>query len=274
MRAAVVVVVLMAAALASASNCLTTDGLNLIKGFEGFRANQYKDSAGIWTIGYGTLCRTGTLRCPGPVTEAAARAELGRSIMANYGPCVRNAVKKPMNNNQYSALVSFAYNTGCGSLQSVVRVTGGVVAKFPDHMKLYNKATINGRLQVVQGLTNRRNAEIALFRKAAVSACATNNGRVLQSAAPTAIPAVSPAVVAQQQAVAAAGTPFPVAPQPSFNAPVGLAPATQDRVVAEAEDTGKVNWVRDRKVGPKLKMGGLRKSKGKGKGKGKRSNKF
>ena len=283
MRAAVVAVLLLgAAALVSADNCLTVDGLNAIKGFEGFKANQYLDSAKIWTIGYGTLCKTGTLKCPGPVTEAAAAAELGRAVAANYGPCVRQYVKNALTNNQYSALISFAYNAGCGALQNVVTATKGVVAKFPERMVLYNKATVNGKLQVVQGLINRRNAEVALFRKTAVSACATRNGVVLKSAAPVpgaatvpaaapvvpaATPAVSPAVVASQQAIQAAAQPFPVAPQPAFSAPVGLPPATHDRVVAEAEDTGRVNWVRDRKVRRALKMGGLRKGKGNGKGK-------
>lgn len=286
MRAAVIAVLLVGATMVAAQNCLTTDGLALIKGYEGFRAKQYKDSAGIWTIGYGTLCSTGTLKCPGPVTETAARAELGRAISANYGTCVRQYVKNAVNNNQYSALISFAYNAGCGALQNVVTATKGVVANFPARMVLYNKATVKGKLQVVQGLVNRRNAEVALFRKAAVSACATSTtGAILRSSAPTpgavvptavpaagaaavpvAVPAVSPAVTQAQQAIQAAAQPFPVAPQPSFNAPVGLPPATHGRIVAEAEDTGKVNWVRDRKVGRKLKMGGLKKQRnGKGK---------
>lgn len=286
MRAAVIAVLLVGASMVAAQNCLTTDGLALIKGYEGFRANQYKDSAGIWTIGYGTLCSTGTLRCPGPVTETAARAELGRAISANYGTCVRQYVKNALNNNQYSALISFAYNAGCGALQNVVSATKGVVANFPARMVLYNKATVKGKLQVVQGLVNRRNAEVALFRKAAVSACATSaSGAILRSSAPgatvptaipaagaapavpVAVPAVSPAVTQAQQAIQAAAQPFPVAPQPSFTTPTGLPPATHDRVVAEAEDTGKVNWVRDRKVGRKLKMGGLKKNRRNGKGK-------
>jgi len=185
MKAALVACVLLAAVgLAAAQPCLSTDGLAMIKGFEGFRSRQYKDSAGIWTIGYGTLCSTGTLKCPGPVTEAAAAAEMGRSITANYGPCVRQYVKVALNNNQYSALVSFAYNAGCGSLQNLAKVTNGVLANFPAHMVLYNKATVNGRLTVVQGLVNRRNAEVAMFRSTKATTCATRNGQVLAAAHP------------------------------------------------------------------------------------------
>jgi len=270
MKAALVACVLLAAVgLAAAQPCLSTDGLAMIKGFEGFRSRQYKDSAGIWTIGYGTLCSTGTLKCPGPVTEAAAAAEMGRSITANYGPCVRQYVKAALNNNQYSALVSFAYNAGCGSLQNLAKVTNGVLANFPAHMVLYNKATVNGRLTVVQGLVNRRNAEVAMFRSTKATTCATRNGQVLRSGTPTAIPGaatvpgspnVSPAVASAQDAINTAGAPFPVHPPIAFAKPTGLAPATDGRVFAEGEDTGKVNWVADRKWAHKhkLTMGGLK----------------
>ena len=33
---------------------ISENGLNLIKSFEGCRLTAYKDSVGIWTIGYGT----------------------------------------------------------------------------------------------------------------------------------------------------------------------------------------------------------------------------
>lgn len=256
-------VLLVALALSQvyANNCLTVAGLDMIKSFEGFRPNQYKDVAGIWTIGYGTLCSTGTLKCPGPITEPAAAAELGRAVAEKYAPCVRASVKSAMTDNQYSALISFAYNAGCGALQNVVTATGGKLSGFPARMKLYNKARVNGKLQVVQGLVRRRNAEVALFSGTRASQCATRNGVVLRSAAAGAtVPAVAPTTNAAA-ASAAPGTEFPVHPPANFAAPV-LAPATDGRVFAEGEDTGKVNWVRDRPTNKrKMKMGGLSKKK-------------
>jgi len=192
--------------------CLTTEGLNLIKGFEGFRAKAYTDVAGVRTIGYGTLCRTGTLKCPGPVTEAAAAAELGRSVVANYAPCVRKYVKASMNSNQYSALISFTYNLGCGSLQSMVKAAGGSLANMPTHMVKYNKAVVNGRLQVVQGLVNRRAKEVSFFRSTAISACAKNaRGAVLRSSAP--IPVIASGPVGVPQPVGGNRVGIPVAPE-------------------------------------------------------------
>jgi len=268
MKATVLVLLAMGVVAASAQ-CLTNDGISMIKGFEGFRSREYKDVANIPTIGYGTLCSTGTLKCPGPVTEAAAAAELARSVSANYGPCVKAAVKAKMTDNQYSALVSFAYNTGCGSLQSVVHAAGGKLANFPAHMSLYNKASVNGRLQVVQGLVTRRAKEVALFRSTAPSPCAS--GSTLRSSAPT--------KMAKRSRVMGQTAAFPIAPQPKFSAPFGLPPSTTGKVIAEGIDTGKVRWIKDRKrSNRKMKLGGLGKGKAskakpKGKNKGSKASK-
>jgi len=267
MKAALsVLLVVVALAGVYGQTCLNVDGLMMIKSFEGFRAKRYQDSEGIWTIGYGTLCSTGTLKCPGPVTEAAAAAELSRAIASKFGPCVRSTVKAALNNNQYSALVSFAYNVGCGALTNVVSSTGGKLSGFPARMKLYNKARVNGVLTMSQDLVRRRNAEAALFESKKASGCATQNG-----GAPTAggvdpfNSASIPPVFNGANAGAALGTPslgFPVHPPVNFASPI-LPPSTQGRVLAEGEDTGKVNWVKDTpQTKRKLKMGGLNKKKG------------
>jgi len=170
------------------ANCMSQAGVAMIKRWEGFYPKQYKDVAGIPTIGYGTLCSDRLLPCPGPVTEPQAASVLAKDLLRKYGPCVSAAVKCPVNNNQFSALVSFAYNAGCGALQTVARnnklgqTTGANLAGVPANMALYNKARVKGKLVVVQGLINRRNAEIALFRSTASSACMA--APVLRSGAP------------------------------------------------------------------------------------------
>lgn len=40
---------------------ISDKGLNLIKSFEGCRLTAYKDSVGIWTIGYGTTTADKTI---------------------------------------------------------------------------------------------------------------------------------------------------------------------------------------------------------------------
>jgi len=158
----------------ASSKCLNGAGLSLIKSFEGFRAKVYRDSAGIPTIGYGTLCSSGLLPCTRAVTEAEAAAALAKDVTRRFAPCVKKYVRAPVNSNQFSALVSFAYNVGCGSLQSVASATGLNTAKpnfraVAGRMAQYNKARVNGRLTVLPGLVRRRAAEGALFNNAKVT---------------------------------------------------------------------------------------------------------
>jgi len=175
---------------AAGSNCMSSAGLAMVKSFEGFYAKEYKDVAGIPTIGYGTLCRDNVLPCPGPVSEAQAASALGTELIRKYSGCVRSAVRAPLNNNQFSALVSFAYNAGCGAAATVINTAklnqpNAAQANYaivPSRMALYNKARVNGVLQVVRGLVRRRSAEGALFASKDNAQCMT--GAVLKSAAP------------------------------------------------------------------------------------------
>jgi GH24 family phage-related lysozyme (muramidase) len=149
----------------------------MVKSFEGFYSKQYKDVAGIPTIGYGTLCRDNLIKCPGPVSEAVAAAVLGADLVRKYSGCVKSTVKAPLNNNQFSALVSFAYNAGCGAMQNVAKyarldqTSGANYNVVPSRMALYNKARVRGVLTVVRGLVRRRAAEGALWSSNQASSC-------------------------------------------------------------------------------------------------------
>jgi len=263
----IVVLAVVAVASVSARQCLTVDGVSLVKSFESFRAEQTRDVSNVWTIGYGTLCTSGALRCPGPIAEREAAEELGRMVASSYGTCVREYVKAPLNANQYSALISFAFNAGCGSLRDVVSSASGVVHRFPKFMAKYNKAHVNNRFVIEQDLVNRRTKEIALFRSRQWAPCATQNGKPLSDTPPHAIagkafvpghPVVSLARAWEQRDVNEAATPFPVHPPISFADPL-LAPHTQGRVFAEGVDTGRVQWIGPRHVHRRMDLGGLKK---------------
>jgi len=149
----------------------------MVKSFEGFYSKSYKDVAGIRTIGYGTLCSDNLIKCPGPVSEAQAAAVLGADLVRKYSGCVRSVVKAPLNNNQFSSLVSFAYNAGCGAMTNVAKYArldqtrGANYGVVPSRMALYNKARVKGALTVVRGLVRRRTAEGALFAATTSSPC-------------------------------------------------------------------------------------------------------
>lgn len=89
---------------------LSQQGIDLIKVFEGFRAEPYQDQAGVWTIGYGTTGKHVHKKSP-PISERdAARLMLDHLDLVQAD--VRQLVKVPLNQNQFDALVSFAYNVG------------------------------------------------------------------------------------------------------------------------------------------------------------------
>jgi GH24 family phage-related lysozyme (muramidase) len=97
---------------------LSQRGAKLIAEFEGLRTKLYEDPSGHCTIGIGHLVHKG--RCNGSepaefkkgITPAQAYALLQRD--ADRMAKAVNALRIPLNQNQFDALVSFTYNMGPG----------------------------------------------------------------------------------------------------------------------------------------------------------------
>ena len=135
-------------------------GIDLIKQFEGCRLQAYKavPSEKCYTIGYGHY---GSDVLPGMViSQAQAEALLAQDLI-RYENAVIDAGLS-LNQNQFDALVSFAYNCGSGNLKKLVR--GRDTQQIADAMLLYNKS--GG--QVLADLTRRRQAERTLFMTGSV----------------------------------------------------------------------------------------------------------
>ena len=147
-------------------------GLALIKEFEGFVAQWYPDPAHGWkvpTIGYGHTDSAGSPKYATSknltLTEADGSAILQRDL-GQYEAAVSAAVRVPLNENQFGALVSFTYNLGAGNLGSSTllrKLNAGDYAGAAGEFPRWNKA--GGK--VLAGLTRRRAAEQALFTKVA-----------------------------------------------------------------------------------------------------------
>lgn len=152
---------------------INDDGVALIKKFEGFYKNPYKDPVGLWTVGYGHLCANGgkDSSCSGtgfkyPLTEATA-TELLKKDLPNYTKCFPKYLTSgaKLNKNQYAALTSFTFNLGCGVLKDFAgRLNKGEDAntvfaqEFPKYVHAGGK--------VLPGLVTRRKEEVALAKKA------------------------------------------------------------------------------------------------------------
>lgn len=144
---------------------INKEGLDLIKEFEGLKLKAYLDVVGVPTIGYG--CTNGVSKedvANGrTITEAEAEAFLLKELV-QFEQGVPKYVTVPLNENEFSALVSFSYNLGLGSLQKSTLLQmlnsgdrSGAAAQF----LRWNKA--GGKEYA--GLTRRRQAEKDLFEK-------------------------------------------------------------------------------------------------------------
>ncbi|VAV99518.1 Phage lysin  len=138
-------------------------GINLLKSFEGLELEAYQDIAGIWTIGYG---HTGDDVEPGMrISEREAEALLRKDLKPREDAIDRFA-SVSLNQNEFDALVSFVYNVGAaafGGSTARKRLNRGDRIGAADALAWWNKATVNGVLREVLGLTRRRAAERALF---------------------------------------------------------------------------------------------------------------
>jgi lysozyme len=139
-------------------------GIDLIKEFEGFSAAPYLCPAGVWTIGYGSTRYPDHSRVQPtdkPVTESEAVAILAATL-TDYETGVLNLVEVDMTQNQFDALVSFAYNLGLQNLKTSTLLrfmNNGQYAHVAEQFARWNKAA--GK--VLPGLVRRRAAERDLF---------------------------------------------------------------------------------------------------------------
>ena len=149
---------------------INKEGLELVKKFEGCKLSTYLCPAGVPTIGYGHTGEVDGKKLDGkkPIKITQKKAdELLKKDLAKFEKAVENLEKKygyKFNENQFSALVSFSFNLGEGSLLQVTRNGLRNKKEIATAMRLYNKA--NG--QTLQGLVNRRIAEIKLYNKKVV----------------------------------------------------------------------------------------------------------
>jgi lysozyme len=131
-------------------------GIQLIESFEGCRLQAYQDSGGIWTIGYGHTLGVK----PGDVITQAQAEQYLREDLADAEAVLNKAAGVDLTPNQFSALVSFQYNTGALVGSTLMRLVNakdfaGAQAQFG--------LWVNAGGQKLEGLVRRRAAEAALF---------------------------------------------------------------------------------------------------------------
>ena len=146
---------------------VSKNGLDLIKEFESFRAKPYLCPSQKATIGFGSTYypdgKKVTLQDK-EITEEKAFEILEYIANKDFGSNINKVVKVPLNQNQFDALVSFAYNIGNGNFNSSTLLRWLNQGNYKEaSMQLLRWDKSKGI--VLNGLTKRRKAEKALFDK-------------------------------------------------------------------------------------------------------------
>lgn len=132
----------------------STNGINLIKSFEGLRLTAYQCEADVWTIGYGhTKGVYQGMTC----TEEQATQWLIEDVAFAENQVMIYNLTYDWNQNEFDALVSFAFNIGNISQLTAngTRSRAEIAEAFPKY--------VNAGGVVSPGLVRRRQAELALF---------------------------------------------------------------------------------------------------------------
>jgi lysozyme len=144
---------------------ISKKGLEVIKKHEGFKSKPYLCPAGVPTIGYGnTYYPDGSKvkMTDKPLSKDIADVLL-RLVVEDFEGCVNKHVKSDINQNQFDALVSFAYNLGCGNLKKSTLLKK--VNANPCDITISNEFAkwdkSGGRR--LRGLTIRRHDEAVLY---------------------------------------------------------------------------------------------------------------
>ncbi len=145
----------------ASDNCL-----NLIRESEGFRSAPYLCPAGIPTIGYGSThyADGSPVRMTDqPISETLA-TEIMRTTLAGYEDAVSRYVQVTVNQNQFDALVDFAYNAGTQNLKTSTLLKLLNQGKYDAASREFAKWVYGGGKKL-GGLVARRTLESNLFMR-------------------------------------------------------------------------------------------------------------
>ena len=136
---------------------INKSGLSLIKKYEGCKLTSYICPAGVLTIGYG---HTGKDVKPNQTISKKKAINLLKKDLARFERHVQsyNYIYE-WTDNEFSALVSFAYNIG--NIDQLTAYGTRTRSQIRSAMLKYVKA--NGK--TLQGLGKRRKAELKLFNR-------------------------------------------------------------------------------------------------------------
>jgi len=162
-------------------------GRAAISAREGNVLTAYRDSIGVLTIGCGHTSAAGAPKVvPGLKITASESDEILSRDLAKFEAAVSNAVRVSLNQNEFDALVSLAFNIGGGAFSNstlVRKLNAGDRAGAANQFLVWNKA--GGK--TLKGLSTRREAERKQFLGSGPPAQSVQQ-RPVESISPTPAP--------------------------------------------------------------------------------------
>lgn len=147
---------------------ISNNGIELIKQFEGLSLKPYLDAVNIPTIGFGnTFYEDGTKVTlkDKPITEERATELLEFTANKTFSENINKVVKVPLNQNQFDALVSFAYNIGNKNFNWSTLLKKLNLSDYEGASQEFGRWNQAGG-KILNGLVLRRQKEKELFLKA------------------------------------------------------------------------------------------------------------
>lgn len=149
---------------------LSPKGLELLERSEGFRAQVYRDIAGVLTIGYGHKLEPGE-SFPDGVTEEEGQV-ICRWDVHLAEQAVNRLVKVPLTQGQFDALVDFVFNLGSARLASstlLELLNEGFYDAAAVQLLRWDHGMENGKEVEIDALKARRSAEFSLWHAPAAA---------------------------------------------------------------------------------------------------------
>lgn len=145
---------------------ISQTGIDLIKSMEGLRLEAYKCSAGVVTIGYGSTFYPdkSPIKIGDKLKNKNEAEELLKVTLQGFENTVSGLFYNvTLTQNQFDALVSFAFNVGTSALANSTLLKKIKVNSNDKTIELEFNKWVNGGGKKLPGLVKRRKAEAKLY---------------------------------------------------------------------------------------------------------------
>ena len=156
------------------ANKVSAHGVQMIMRLEGTRDTVYLDAVGLPTVGVGHLLTKDELSSGRIIAANGGIIDIRKPLsygdiyallmddLEEYEYAIKTNITQTLNQHQFDALVSWAFNVGAGAVaRSTLRklLNAGNFEAVPAQLRRWDKA--GGR--VLRGLQNRRDAEVSMW---------------------------------------------------------------------------------------------------------------